>query len=113
MYKRQAQTYDVFGKDSDVALAEEVTVTYHKADADENTIAYYALSGDCLLYTSRRVMWYNERDDTLKGVPAMLDIFEILGPVMICLLYTSLKKEKGPLGLSFFALIYLWPNGQR
>jgi L-serine dehydratase, iron-sulfur-dependent, beta subunit len=28
-------------------------------------------------------MWYNERDDTLKGVPAMLDIFEILGPVMI------------------------------
>ena len=41
-----SQTYDVFGKDSDVALAEEVTVTYHKADADENTIAYYALSGD-------------------------------------------------------------------
>ena len=40
------QTYDVFGKDSDVALAEEVTVTYNKADADENTIAYYALSGD-------------------------------------------------------------------
>ena len=41
-----SQTYDVFGKDSDVALAEEVIVTYHKADADENTIAYYALSGD-------------------------------------------------------------------
>ena len=31
----------------------------------------------------RRVMWYNKRDDTLKGVPAMLDIFDILGPVMI------------------------------
>ena len=41
-----AQTYDVFGKDSDVAIAEEVTVTYNKANADENTIAYYELSGD-------------------------------------------------------------------
>ena len=41
-----AQTYDVFGKDSDEAIAEEVTVTYNKADADENTIAYYVLSGD-------------------------------------------------------------------
>ena len=41
-----AQTYDVFGKNSDEAIAEEVTVTYNKADADENTIAYYVLSGD-------------------------------------------------------------------
>ena len=41
-----AQTYDVFGKDSDEAIAEEVSVTYNKADADENTIAYYVLSGD-------------------------------------------------------------------
>ena len=40
------QTYDVFGKNSDEAIAEEVTVTYNKADADENTIAYYVLSGD-------------------------------------------------------------------
>ena len=41
-----AQTYDVFGKDSDEAIAEEVIVTYNKANADENTIAYYVLSGD-------------------------------------------------------------------
>ena len=40
------QTYDVFGKTSDVAIDTDVTVTYHKADADANTIAYYEVESD-------------------------------------------------------------------